>query len=109
MNHAVKMVVLDLDGTLLRSDETISDYTKAVLDRCRDTGMKVVYLTGRGERSARSVAPYEYFDGEATQAGAVVSVRDTVISKCTIPYEEARPLLMLFDRHGLNTMTEDNK
>lgn len=42
------MIVTDLDGTLLRTDKTISEYTNAILGRCRLTGIKVVYATGRG-------------------------------------------------------------
>jgi len=103
------MIVVDLDGTLLRSDETISEYTKDILKRCRENGIKVAYATGRGERSARSVAPFEYFDGVITQGGAVVYVGENIISKCVISHEAARPLLMLLDAHGINAMTEDNK
>ena len=105
----IKMIALDLDGTLLQSNETISEYTKNILERCKTSGIKVIYATGRGERSARNVAPYECFDGVVTQGGAVVAVGETIISKCIIPYEIARPLLMLFDSHGINTMSEDNK
>ncbi len=31
----VKTVITDLDKTLLRTDETVSEYTRAVLDACR--------------------------------------------------------------------------
>lgn len=31
-----KLILLDLDGTLLRSDKTISPRTLAVLARCRE-------------------------------------------------------------------------
>ena len=31
----VKMIVTDLDGTLLRTDKTISEYTVSVFERCR--------------------------------------------------------------------------
>ena len=108
-NETIKMIALDLDGTLLQSDETISERTKSVLTLCRKSGIKVTYATGRGERSAKSVAPYEYFDGVVTQSGAVVAVGEHIISECIIPYEAARPLLMLFDAHEINTMSEDNK
>jgi hypothetical protein len=45
-----KLVVTDLDGTLVRSDDTVSDYTYEVLDRVRDAGVPVVGATGRGPR-----------------------------------------------------------
>ncbi len=45
-----KLVATDLDGTLVRSDDTVSDYTHAVLERVRAAGIWVVGATGRGAR-----------------------------------------------------------
>lgn len=45
-----KLVATDLDGTLVRSDETVSAYTHAVLGRVRGAGIPVVGVTGRGPR-----------------------------------------------------------
>src|SRR3712207_8340578 len=45
-----KLVATDLDGTLVRSDETVSAYTHSVLDRVRAAGIRVVGATGRGPR-----------------------------------------------------------
>jgi hypothetical protein len=44
------MVASDLDGTLVRSDDTVSDYTREVLQRVRAAGVPVVGATGRGPR-----------------------------------------------------------
>jgi Cof subfamily protein (haloacid dehalogenase superfamily) len=45
-----KLIVSDLDGTLLRSDETISDATVAELRRWADDGVPLVLATGRPPR-----------------------------------------------------------
>jgi Cof subfamily protein (haloacid dehalogenase superfamily) len=45
-----KLIATDLDGTLVRSDDTVSAYTHAVLDRVRGAGIRVVGATGRGPR-----------------------------------------------------------
>ncbi len=45
-----KLVATDLDGTLVRSDDTVSAYTHEVLDRVRSAGIRVVGATGRGPR-----------------------------------------------------------
>ncbi|GAA4244163.1 HAD family hydrolase [Dactylosporangium darangshiense] len=45
-----KLIATDLDGTLVRSDETVSDYTREVLERVRSAGIHVVGATGRGPR-----------------------------------------------------------
>lgn len=45
-----KLIATDLDGTLVRSDDTVSAYTHQVLDRVRAAGIPVVGATGRGPR-----------------------------------------------------------
>jgi Cof subfamily protein (haloacid dehalogenase superfamily) len=45
-----KLIVSDLDGTLLRSDETISDATLVELQRWADAGVPLVLATGRPPR-----------------------------------------------------------
>ncbi|MCL2397747.1 MAG: Cof-type HAD-IIB family hydrolase [Defluviitaleaceae bacterium] len=43
----VKLIVVDMDGTLLRWDKTISVYTKDVLAKCRDVGITIALATAR--------------------------------------------------------------
>jgi hydroxymethylpyrimidine pyrophosphatase-like HAD family hydrolase len=45
-----KVIATDLDGTLVRSDETVSDYSHRVLRKLREAGVAVVGVTGRGAR-----------------------------------------------------------
>ncbi|GIE80826.1 hydrolase [Actinoplanes philippinensis] len=45
-----KLIATDLDGTLVRSDDTVSAYTHQVLDRVRAAGIRIVAATGRGPR-----------------------------------------------------------
>ena len=42
-----KMICLDLDGTLLRSDKTIASLTSSYLNYLADKGIRVVVATGR--------------------------------------------------------------
>jgi hydroxymethylpyrimidine pyrophosphatase-like HAD family hydrolase len=44
------LIATDLDGTLVRSDETVSAYTHEVLARVRAAGIRIVGATGRGPR-----------------------------------------------------------
>lgn len=55
MPNACKLVALDLDGTLLRGSEKISNYSVSVLRRCKEAGMRLVIDTAR---PYRRVAPY---------------------------------------------------
>lgn len=42
-----KLIAIDMDGTLLRNDKTISEDTKKALKKAREKGVKVVLATGR--------------------------------------------------------------
>lgn len=47
----VEAVILDLDGTLLRSDKSISPRTAAVLSRAQDAGLALIVATARAPRA----------------------------------------------------------
>jgi len=52
----VRLLALDIDGTLLRSDKTISARTRLAIERACADGVRVVLVTGRRHPSARRVA-----------------------------------------------------
>jgi Cof subfamily protein (haloacid dehalogenase superfamily) len=54
----VRLVATDLDGTLVRSDGTISDRTAAALIAAEAAGIDVVFVTGRPLRWAEDVFAY---------------------------------------------------
>jgi hydroxymethylpyrimidine pyrophosphatase-like HAD family hydrolase len=45
-----KLIATDLDGTVVRSDDTVSAYTHEVLARVKAAGIRIVGATGRGPR-----------------------------------------------------------
>lgn len=45
-----KLIATDLDGTIVRSDDTVSGFTRQVLDRTRAAGIHLAAATGRGPR-----------------------------------------------------------
>jgi len=102
---SIRMIITDLDGTLLRSDKTISNRTKNTLSQCRKSGIMVVYATGRGG-SAEQVAPTELFDGRITMNGAIAKSGTTIVHDCLIPYQTARPLLIACDKRRMKTTSE---
>ncbi len=54
MNPPIRLVALDLDGTLLRSDKTISERTLQTIQTARDQGVVVAIATGRMYSTARA-------------------------------------------------------
>jgi Cof subfamily protein (haloacid dehalogenase superfamily) len=71
-------VATDLDGTLVRGDETVSDHSIAVLRKVREAGLVVVGVTGRGARlielCRRDLPEADFF--VLAQGGYVVDQRD---------------------------------
>jgi Cof subfamily protein (haloacid dehalogenase superfamily) len=53
---AFRLLALDIDGTLLRSDKTVAPRTLAALDAARAGGAHLVLVTGRRYPAARKVA-----------------------------------------------------
>jgi Cof subfamily protein (haloacid dehalogenase superfamily) len=54
------MVVSDLDGTLLRSDQSISDRTRSVLVRLGKKGIPFVIATARAKRHVQDMLPLDF-------------------------------------------------
>ena len=74
----VRLVASDLDGTLLRPDETVSERTRAALAAARDARITVVLVSGRPPRSLGPIAERIGVGGIAICAnGALVWDLDT--------------------------------
>jgi HAD superfamily hydrolase (TIGR01484 family) len=56
VTRPVRLLALDIDGTLLRSDKTVSARTRAAVNAARARGVRLVLATGRRYPSARNVA-----------------------------------------------------
>jgi Cof subfamily protein (haloacid dehalogenase superfamily) len=79
----VRLAGVDLDGTLLRSDGTISDRTRAAIRAARAAGITVVIVTARGPMSVSAVAQDAGITGAAicSNGGLVVDVATGEIVK----------------------------
>lgn len=53
---SIRLLALDLDGTLLNSRGHISDRNRVALDQAREAGVRVAIVTGRRFRDARPIA-----------------------------------------------------
>ena len=68
-----RLVATDLDGTLVRSDGTVSQYTHDVIAELDERGVPVVFVTGRPLRWAEEVFQYVGAHGLAVVSnGALV-------------------------------------
>lgn len=69
---AIKMIVTDLDRTLLRDDKTISEYTSNTLEELARRGIPFLIATARPARAVRKAMPWLRYDGAVFFNGAVV-------------------------------------
>ncbi|HNT36064.1 MAG TPA: Cof-type HAD-IIB family hydrolase [bacterium] len=68
-----QIIALDIDGTLLGSDNKISPATRTALDRAYHNGLKVILCTGRRFRTARRFSIELGFDAPiVTNCGALI-------------------------------------
>lgn len=76
---SIKMVVTDLDGTLLRDDKTISAFTAEVLKEIRRKGIRYVVATARPIRAVKYFLPFLEYDSAIFHNGAVIMHEGRVI------------------------------
>jgi Cof subfamily protein (haloacid dehalogenase superfamily) len=92
----VKMIVTDLDGTLLRSDGTVSDHTAVVLAECQARGIKLAFATARPERATKRFQTKVKPDYVIANNGASVHCGGTVLRSLVVPPEVRDALVATF-------------
>ena len=89
----MKIILTDLDETLLHSDKTISDYTKDVLSQCRAYGILVGFCTSRGMAGIRDYIKQIQPDIVICNGGACIYYNDELVHSATFTTEETRKIL----------------
>ena len=101
----VKMVVMDVDDTLLTSDLEISDYTKQVISNCQENGIRVVLASGRPKAALMSFADQLNL---AEHDGYVISYNGAVVTECATGEDVSQTLLDEVDTNFLLGIAEQN-
>ena len=94
---AIKLILLDLDGTLLTSQKTISPANYAALERCVEHGIYIVPSTGRFYGGMPQVVrdlPFVRYVVAVNGAQVYDVKEDKVLCREEIPLEAA---LRVFD------------
>ncbi|ONI44304.1 HAD family hydrolase [Candidatus Epulonipiscioides gigas] len=104
----IKLVAIDMDGTLLKDDKTISQNTKDIILKARKNGVKIVLATGRPMEGLKSTLEFLELDSEEDFVlcfnGALVENVKTkeVIGQVTIKGEHLHELYKLSQTLGTN-------
>ncbi len=98
----MKMIVTDLDWTLLRNDKTISKFTYNTLKNFKNNGYKIIFATARGE-SAKDFFPDDLFDGFVIMNGAVAYEGSRKVYSKLVSMDIGRDILIKSHKYGLRT------
>lgn len=69
-----RLAAIDLDGTLLRPDGSLSERSRAALEHARAAGIRIVLVTARGPRSVRVLAAELGLDGSAICSNGAITL-----------------------------------
>lgn len=104
MNSDIKIIALDLDGTLLDSEKRLSDGNRAALEEASKRGILIVPTTGRFfDMMPQAVRDLPFVRYAITINGAQVYDRetDTAIVRDEIPLEMAIEVMRLLDGYDV--------
>ena len=101
---AIRLLVSDVDGTLVQPDKSLTSSTAAAAARVQASGMALAIVSARPPRgmswiadTLRLTAPLAGFNG-----GTLLSPDGTVIKQQVVPEDAVRLALDLFARRGVD-------
>ncbi len=104
MTQSIDLIALDLDGTLLAADESVSPGNRAAITRALKSGIRVVLVTGRGVdtpiRVSRELGlnlPVICCHGALTKDFGA----NKVLEHTPVPLEYAKPMLEFAQRNNI--------
>lgn len=107
MNRQIKLLALDLDGTLLNSHGKITPENKIAIRKAEERGVLVTIATGRRFRDARPVALEAEFNAPLiTHNGALLKFAQTLetVAFSTIHSENVAQILRVGNEFGADAM-----
>lgn len=94
MNNQPKLLLFDLDDTLLNSEKIVSNASVSAINKCKSKGMIIGYITARSPRKVKTYLKSLPCDCIAYYNGASIFAENILLEKNEIPYTE-----------GIKTMT----
>ena len=88
-----KLLLFDLDGTLLKSDKSISEHTLSVLNKCRNKDLLIGISTSRSEQNSMNFLSKLLPDILISSGGASVKRNNEYIYKAEFTIEEINHMI----------------
>lgn len=98
----IKLIVTDLDDTLLRRDKTISDYTVDVFRRIHKRDVLIAFATARSYESSQRFRDWLKPDGDIVTGGCLVFSGDQLLQSYYLPEPQGSKLLAELEAHKPN-------
>jgi Cof subfamily protein (haloacid dehalogenase superfamily) len=98
-----KMIAIDLDGTLLSPQGTVTERTKSAIHRCLDAGMLVCFATGRNWTESRTVLDTVAHHHHAVFAGGAMVIdteKEVVLHRTGVDPQLAREICKVLEDAG---------
>ena len=89
----IKLIVLDLDGTLLKSDKTVSVVTLDALEQARRAGIKIAFASARSEKAMLPYISAVKPDAVISNGGALAKAGGVEVFNCQLPAESVRHII----------------
>ena len=108
---AIRLLALDLDGTLLDSRGHISERNRLAIENAREQGVRVALVTGRRFRDSRPIAMELGLDVPLiSHNGALTKHAETLqtVSILPLPLEAAREALRIGRSAGADALLSDD-
>ncbi len=100
--HDYKLVVFDIDDTLVGKEHVLDPFTKEVLFRLREKGFSFTLATGRNLPSAKPLADELEIELPLILAnGGILQTRhEEMLSKTTLPLDATRQVIEICEARG---------
>lgn len=106
-----KMVVMDMDDTLLRDDLSISDRTKEAIQKAQEKGIKIILASGRPTYAmtnyAKDLALHQYGSYILSYNGGIITdcAKNEIIYQQALTKEQAHELYEISKEHNVHIHT----
>ena len=103
-----KLLLFDVDGTLIDYDGTLPTSTKRAIQQARENGHLAVIVTGRSRSHIEEPVLGIGFDGMIGGNGAYIELDNKVIKDETIQVEDVKRIVDYLNQHHLEYYIEAN-
>ena len=91
-----KAIFLDMDGTMLNNFNRVTENTKDVIDKLRESGIYVFIVTGRGKNEIFPTTPEGFeVDGVISSNGMTGYLGEKKLFEYTLPFEVVEDVVKL--------------